>query len=215
MAGYMLKKCKKTIVVIVAHPDDETLWSGGTILSHPKCDWFIVSLCRGKDSDRSKKFFKALEALNAQGIMGDLDDEPEQKPLKPKKIETAILNLLPLKHFDMIISHSPVGEYTKHLRHEEIGRAVIKLWHTNKIAANCFWAFAYDDGNKEYLPRAIEKAPIITNLSAQIWKKKHKIITATYGFDNNSWEAQTTPKTEAFWQFGNPSEATNWLKKIK
>ena len=26
---------KKNIAVIVAHPDDETLWSAGEILSHP------------------------------------------------------------------------------------------------------------------------------------------------------------------------------------
>jgi LmbE family N-acetylglucosaminyl deacetylase len=211
----MLTKRKKTIVVIVAHPDDETLWSGGTILSHPKCDWFIVSLCRGKDPERSAKFFKALEALNAVGIMGDLDDGPEQQPLDLQAVEKAILNLLPLKHFDMIISHSPSGEYTKHLRHEEIGRAVIKLWHSNQIAANCLWAFAYNDENKKYLPKTIEKASVITNLSHQIWTKKYNIITKIYGFEDDSWEAQTTPKTEAFWQFGKPSEAMSLLKTVK
>ncbi len=206
---------KKTVVVIVAHPDDETLWSGGTILSHPKCDWFIISLCRGKDPDRSPKFFNALKALKAKGIMGDLNDGPEQKQLKTNDIETAILDLLPAKHFDIIISHSPAGEYTRHVRHEEIGKAVIKLWDTNQIAANCFWAFAYDDGNKKYLPRKIENASVITPLSNQIWTKKHKIITGIYGFDDGSWEAQTTPKTEAFWQFEKPFDARNWLEAMK
>jgi len=28
----------KTVAIIVAHPDDETLWAGGTILSHPFFD---------------------------------------------------------------------------------------------------------------------------------------------------------------------------------
>lgn len=210
----MLTKNKKTVVVIVAHPDDETLWSGGTILSHPKCDWFIVSLCRGKDTDRSPKFFRALKALKAKGIMGDLNDDPEQKSLKSKDVETAILDLLPVKHFDIIISHSPAGEYTRHARHEEIGKAVINLWHTNQIAANCFWAFAYEDGNKKYFPRSNENASVINTLSRQIWERKHKIITAIYGFDHDSWEAKTTPKTEAFWHFERPSEARKWLKTL-
>lgn len=211
----MFTKTKKNVAVIVAHPDDETLWAGGTILSHPKCDWFVVSLCRGKDSDRSPKFFKALEALKANGIMGDLNDDPEQVPLNPKTTEKAIFDLLPVKHFDLIISHSPKGEYTRHLRHEEIGKAVIRLWDSNKIAANGLWSCAYDDGNKKYLPSAIEKATVIKTLSDQIWERKYQIITEIYGFDKESWEARTTPKTEAFWQFKKPSDAISWLESMK
>jgi LmbE family N-acetylglucosaminyl deacetylase len=41
----MKSKIRKSIAVIVAHPDDETLWAGGTILEHPSNDWFIVCLC--------------------------------------------------------------------------------------------------------------------------------------------------------------------------
>ena len=39
-------------VVIVAHPDDETLWAGGTILMHPETHWTILTLCRTSDPDR-------------------------------------------------------------------------------------------------------------------------------------------------------------------
>ena len=132
----MTQLTKKTIVVIVAHPDDETLWAGGTILSHPAFEWYIVSLCRGNDSNRAPKFYQALKILKAKGSMSDLDDGPEQRPLSEKEVENAILDLLPAKHFDLVISHNPAGEYTRHIRHEEIGKAVINLWNTNKIAAN-------------------------------------------------------------------------------
>ncbi len=209
------KNIKKTAVIIVAHPDDETLWCGGTILSHPTCEWFIISLCRGKDPDRAPKFFKALKVLGARGIMGDLNDEPEQKPLTVIEVETAILDLLPTKHFDLIISHNPKGEYTRHIRHEETGKAVIKLWNTNRIVANEYWGFAYQDGNKQYLPRPNENASINTLLANRVWQKKYKIITETYGFEINSWEARTTPKTEAFWQFTKPKDALKWLGSLK
>ena len=80
-------KLPKTAALIVAHPDDETLWAGGTVLQNPLCSWFIVSLCRGSDPDRSPKFYKVLKALKAEGVMGDLDDGPEQRPLDENDVK--------------------------------------------------------------------------------------------------------------------------------
>lgn len=209
----MDSKSNRSVVIIVAHPDDEILWTGGTILNNPQWNYFIISLCRKNDEDRSFKFYKVLKILNAQGIMGDLDDEPEQKPLDTKEVEQHILDLVPQKHFDLIITHSGLGEYTKHLRHEEVSKAVMMLWNAGKINADELWAFAYEDGNKKYFPRAIENASYFETLRDDIWIKKYKLITETYGFEENSWEAKTTPKTEAFWVFNNPKTAVNFLNK--
>jgi len=202
----------KKVALIVAHPDDETLWAGGTILSHPAWQWFIVCLCRGSDTERAQKFNKALHILKSEGIMGDLDDGPDQKPLDKKELEHSILDLLPQKYFDLIITHNPSGEYTRHIRHEETGTAVIKLWRAGKIAASELWSFAYEDGNKEYYPRPVETADIYRKLTRRIWLRKYSIITETYGFDKNSFEAETTPKAESFWQFTNSHNAEKWLK---
>jgi LmbE family N-acetylglucosaminyl deacetylase len=207
----MDRKIPKSVAVIVAHPDDETLWAGGTILSHPSWKCFIVCLCRGSDKDRAPRFYKALKILKSEGIMGDLDDGSEQNPLEGKEVEHAIMQLLPPTHFDLIISHNPSGEYTRHIRHEEVSKAVIKLWQAGKIFTNELWTFAYEDGNKEYYPRSIEKATIYRKLTKRIWLRKYSIITETYGFEKNSFEAETTPKAESFWQFSNPNDARKWL----
>jgi hypothetical protein len=143
--------------------------------------------------------------------MGDLDDGPKLKPLDENEMEHTILQLLPSKHFDMIISHSPGGEYTRHIRHEETGKAVIKLWHAGKVYANELWTFAYEDGDKKYYPRPVKTADACYKLTEQVWQKKYRIITETYGFEKTSWEAVTTPKTESFWQFSNPRDAQKWL----
>jgi len=209
----MKGKAQQTVAIIVAHPDDEILWTGGIILNNPQWNCFITSLCRKNDEDRSSKFYKVLKILNAQGTMGNLDDELEQKPLNAIQVEQKILDLLPNKHFDLIITHSPFGEYTKHVRHEEAGKAVIKLWNKGKIDTNKLWAFAYEDGNKEYFPKAIENTPYFETLKKEIWNKKYNLITETYGFEKNSWEAKTTPKAEAFWVFNNPNEANMFLNK--
>ena len=145
--------------------------------------------------------------------MGDLDDGPEQKPLDEKEVERTLLELLPSKHFDLIISHNPIGEYTRHIRHEEVSKAVIKLWYAGKISAQELWTFAYEDGNKNYYPRPVENASIYRLLTKRIWLRKYSIIMETYGFEKGSFEAETAPRAEAFWQFTDPYDAQRWLKR--
>ena len=147
--------------------------------------------------------------------MGDLDDGPEQKPLDNEEVKKAILALLPKQNFDLIITHSPKGEYTRHLRHEEIGSAVMELWNDKKIVSKELWLFAYEDGNKEYYPKAIENASMQHKLPKNIWEEKYRIITEVYGFGKKGFEAKTTPKTEAFWKFENPINAQSWLEQEK
>lgn len=210
----MEQKALKTVALIVAHPDDETLWAGGTLLSHPYWEVFICSLCRGNDPDRAPRFFAALKVLGAEGKMGVLDDSPDLKELSEMEVEQAILDLLPEKNYDLIITHHPRGEYTRHLRHEETSSAVIKLWNAGKIATSELWCFAYEDGGKEYFPRPVNSANIVRLLDRQTWLNKYSLMTETYGFDNTSWEAQTTPQTESFWQFTSHEDAMKWLTKL-
>jgi LmbE family N-acetylglucosaminyl deacetylase len=203
----------KTVALIVAHPDDETLWAGGTILNHPSWKCFIVCLCRGNDAERTGKFYKALKVYGADGKIGELDDGPDQIPLHEKEVEDEILNMLPPWHFDHIISHNPLGEYTRHLRHEEAGKAVLRLWKSGKISARNLWIFAYEDGNRQHYPKPIPGASIYRVLTRRIWSRKYRIITETYGFGIDSFEAETTPKAESFWQLNTTDDAENWLNK--
>ena len=208
----MKNEVPKSVIVIVAHPDDETLWAGGTILLHPTRKWFVLCLSRGNDKDRAPRFFEALKVFNATGVMGDLDDGPNQIPLTEDEVESAILQLFPQIEFDLIITHNPNGEYTRHLRHEEVSKAVITLWKSDKIKAKELWTFAYEDGNKQYLPQPIKSANLYSELPKEIWQEKYNIITQQFGFDEESWEAKTTTLGESFWRFTNPIAASQWLK---
>lgn len=206
----MQLELSKSVVIIVAHPDDETLWAGGTIFSNPSWESFVVCLCRGSDRDRAPKFHSALSKLGATGAIGDLDDGPDQTPLDISLLESSILTLLPSRKYDLTITHSPQGEYTRHLRHEEVGKAVINLWDDKALSTNELWCFAYEDGNRTYHPRPIKIDTVYNKLSTSTWARKYDIITKTYGFDEASWEAGTTPKAEAFWQFKIAAEAKTW-----
>jgi LmbE family N-acetylglucosaminyl deacetylase len=190
----------KSCAVIAAHPDDETLWAGGTILMHPEANWMIVTLCRRSDADRRAKFFRVLREYDAKGAMGDLDDGSEQNPLDKELVKNTVTNLLGKTDFDLVITHSTEGEYTRHLRHEETAKAVVDLYRAGLLAAGSLWSFAYEDGGKAYLPRAIDSADIYLQLTDDIRQRKYKIITELYGFPEDSFEARTSPKAEAFWR---------------
>jgi LmbE family N-acetylglucosaminyl deacetylase len=202
---------KHTALAIVAHPDDETLWAGGTILSRDDWDWTVIALCRRSDPDRAPRFARALERLGAVGIMGDMDDGPDQTPLPAETVEAVITRLLPQAKWDSIFSHSPFGEYTRHRRHEETARAVMALWRNGSLECGDISLFAYEDGDRSYYPRAIERAHVLAPLEETIWRSKREIIESVYGFSSASWEARAAPRVEGFWRFHAIEEYLSWL----
>lgn len=145
--------------------------------------------------------------------MADLDDGPDQNPLEEDLLEKTIYENLPPIEYDRVYTHNPAGEYTRHRRHEEMGKAVLKLWISGKIKAREICLFAYEDGGGRYLPRPVNRASLTSTLPEEIWRFKYKIIREIYNFDESSFEAQTTPRTEAFWLVRTEDEALARLKE--
>ncbi|MFA6551615.1 MAG: PIG-L family deacetylase, partial [Patescibacteria group bacterium] len=180
MQNLNLKKNARALV-IVAHPDDETIWLGGVILKNPQVRWTVFSLCRASDPDRAPKFFRVCKFLKAAGIIADLEDEGRLGLKKSiPEIKKILRRDLPTKKFHYIFTHGSNGEYG-HPRHKSVHLAVKELITEKKIYAEQIFYFNYEPiGEHQLAPKP--DSDFIVKLTAAEFKRKRKIMTDLYGF---------------------------------
>jgi LmbE family N-acetylglucosaminyl deacetylase len=190
-------------LVIVAHPDDETIWMGGTILDRQKEKWTIISLCRKEDPDREVKFNKVCRELKASCIISDIEDE-KLNPIPVDEIADKIKSILPGTEYDLIYTHGNNGEYG-HQRHKEIHKAVKKLVKKKELKCKKLLAFSYKLSNKNVPKIPQLKIPIPNKesdehieLSEDNFKRKVSLVKNMYGFGGESFEVLSCNRIEAF-----------------
>lgn len=196
-----MKKVKA--LIIVAHPDDESIWMGGYILKNPEWQWTIFSLCRAKDEDRAPKFMKVCEYYGARGIISDLDDEVLE-PVSEEDIVNRIKDKIRDEKFDYVFTHGENGEYG-HIRHSEIHRAVKKMAEEGMLECKKLYYFSYVDGeiiaphdSELRIPVANKEAEMFVKLNKRQEEEKLHIVRDIYGFQEGIFETLSCNGTEAF-----------------
>jgi LmbE family N-acetylglucosaminyl deacetylase len=187
---------KKEILAIVAHPDDETIWMGGTLLK-TKFNKTIITLCRKNDIDRSPRFSKACKILNSKVYMSDLDDSEEgyYKDLSMQDIINRILEITKDKKYDYLYTHGENGEYG-HVRHIEVHKAINEMLKKKLISAKkvLFFSYVKTEKNSNINPNADK----LIKLEKPYFEMKKKLIKEIYGFQEGSFEYESCRDAEAF-----------------
>lgn len=191
-------------LVIVAHPDDETIWMGGLMLRHPDWAWRIIALSRGNDPDRAPKFRMAARVYGAASAISDLDDSPVLASLSEdlREIKDRISAMLDETKGPpgLLFTHGVCGEYVRHIRHEQVHCAVEEMRTANELRGDLVY-FAYADTNGVPAPIPAADADASIALRADEYTAKQRVIREIYGFTEGQFETQAAGRIEAF-RFG-------------
>jgi len=111
--------------LVVAHPDDETLFFGGLVLAQPG-EWDIIC-CSVPVADpvRAWKFFDAVKVLGGFPRLVFLPEAPGA-PLGRN------LDFLDLERYDRIVTHGVEGGYG-HAAHIDLHHHIHKRWPHKQI----------------------------------------------------------------------------------
>ncbi len=138
----------KNNAIVVAHPDDETLWAGGLPIRFSDRSWTIICCSIPRtDPIRAWKFYDACAVLGATGkVLPIIEPDPNL----PLAFFSDGFKTLGLQVFDCVVTHNAQGEYG-HLHHKLVGKYIAS------VCKNVL-RFGYrPDGRGKYLLELTEK----------------------------------------------------------
>lgn len=132
-------------VLIVAHPDDETLWGVGRVLAQPY-QWDLIVVSRPvNDPARIDQFWRATSHLPFRDIMLlHAQDADSRTPID--------FELPNIRHYDLALTHNERGEYG-HMHHKQV-HAAVKAQRHDLV---CFgWGLDKPDADLRLPPEHLE-----------------------------------------------------------
>ena len=199
-------------LLVVAHPDDETIFAGGLILRSRETRWTVVCCTDDGNRRRQKEFLCACEFLAQHS--GNF-------------VEPVFLGLIPQQNghieylelvkalksytigYDIVFAHNSQGEYGNE-DHKLVHRCVIE--HIGNPNTWVFISPGSKNVNQEKLRSKMSSGNVTLDLSSEILRQKvhafqkcHVSQARVYGYDLVSGELKNTDLKETlYWYFEQP-----------
>lgn len=157
------------VLVIAAHPDDETIFFSSVFLSRHRGNASLCCVTDGNYEDRGNDRFQQLtEACKKLGVkelktLGYPDDFRERLPLEA--VYEDLLQLLKEGGYDLVYTHSPHGEYG-HIQHQDVSYVAHRA--------------ASELGIPVYCPGAFSKSYVVHELCPEDFAVKLEILSTNY-----------------------------------
>lgn len=149
-------------LMIVAHPDDETLWGGAHLLNDR---WLVVVLTNGFNADRKEDFYNVMNRTNDKHIILTYPDtkldwyaadgghryETDEWTTAEKGMKADITLLMNYKKWDTIATHNPNGEYNKN-HHKMTSAYVTQCWKNSNSSGTPLYYFGRYYGAYNTIP---------------------------------------------------------------
>lgn len=120
-------------LMIVAHPDDETLWGGAHLL---ESGYLVVCITNGTNKTRSEEFQSVMKQSGNVGLILSYPDKTAGKRDNWMHIRTQLQadldKIITYKPWDDIVTHNAAGEYG-HIHHKMTHQLVTAIYDTNEL----------------------------------------------------------------------------------
>ena len=138
----MARAASKYNLLVVAHPDDETIFFGALLQNHRKHPWHVVCVtdanADGMGAKRKRQFAKACKLLKVQqSSWWSFPDVFSQR----LDVDSLMAKLKTLPSPNEVFTHGIVGEYG-HAHHQDVSFAVHNVFaKTHKVYSCAYNAF--------------------------------------------------------------------------